>query len=120
MAVKESALEGLAVVEEELNERPLPSKARRSRTATILIQAVLIFLSILYAFPLYWMIITALKEEKVAMQMPPQYWPHPIVWSNFFDAITYESKQLGYIPFVVYARNTLVLCALTVSGIVFS
>lgn len=101
-------------------QRPTPSKSQHSRIATILIQATLILMTIIYAFPLYWMVVTALKPEKVAMQMPPQYWPHPIQWHNFFDAIAYEADQLGYIPFLVYARNTLILCALTVSGVVFS
>ena len=52
--------------------------------------------------------------------IPPEWIPHPVLWSNYPRAITYESKELGFIPFLVYGRNTLIIAILTVSGTVFS
>ncbi|HCE00991.1 MAG TPA: sugar ABC transporter ATP-binding protein, partial [Armatimonadetes bacterium] len=42
------------------------------------------------------------------------------MWTNFADAMTYGADKLGYIPFLVYARNTLILCVLVVAGTVAS
>jgi multiple sugar transport system permease protein len=67
-----------------------------------------------------WMISTSLKPETLAMKEPPVWIPPHIQWHNYWDAIKFNSEALGYIPFLVYARNTLVICFLVVSGTVFS
>lgn len=85
-----------------------------------LVHAVLIALSALFLFPLAWLISTSLKTNAQALHMPPVWIPHPVKWSNYADAFTYDSSELHYIPFLVYGRNTLVLCILVVSGTVFS
>lgn len=85
-----------------------------------LIHLVLISLSIVFIFPLVWMISTSLKTNPEAMKLPPQLLPNVTQWHNYPDAVTYGSKELGYIPFLVYARNTLLLAVLIVSGTVVS
>jgi multiple sugar transport system permease protein len=85
-----------------------------------LIHMVLIALSLVFAFPLLWMISTSLKPIDQTMHMPPIWIPHPIEWQNYVAAFTYESNQLHYIPFLIYGRNTLILEILVVSGTVFS
>ncbi len=97
-----------------------PSKRRRTALATVLIQATLICLSIVFLFPLLWLISTAVKPIDETMRMPPVWIPSKVLWSNFWDAFTYNSDKLGYIPFLVYGRNTLVLCVLVVAGTVLS
>ncbi len=84
------------------------------------IHLVLITLSAVFVFPLLWMISTSLKPISETMRLPPVWIPSHIQWHNYKDAFMYESKQLGYIPFLVYGRNTLILCILTVAGAVFS
>lgn len=101
-------------------ERTAPSKSKRSRTATAIIQLVLLALSIVYLFPLIWLISTALKPIEETMKSPPVWIPSEIQWGNFKDAMVYGADKLGYIPFLVYARNTLIVCALVVSGVVVS
>jgi multiple sugar transport system permease protein len=77
-------------------------------------------LSLMFIFPLLWLLSTALKPLDQTTMHPIVWIPKHPQWHNFLDALTYESDQLGYIPFLVYARNTLLLCILVVSGTVVS
>ncbi len=86
----------------------------------LLTHLVLIAVSVVMIFPLFWLVTTSLKTNPQAMRVPPVWIPHPILWRNFYDAFTYQSKSLGYIPFLVYGRNTLIISILVVSGTVVS
>lgn len=96
------------------------SLVAEARLKVAVVYALLIVLSILFVFPFLWLLSTAVKPIDETMKMPPVWIPSKFQWNNFTDAITYGSKSLGYIPFLVYARNTLLLCILTVAGTVFS
>ena len=87
------------------------------RTVTYL---VLTLLAALFVTPLLWMLSTSLKPIDQTLANPPQWVPSPIVWHNFPDAIAYNSTYLGYIPLLVYARNTLLVTLLCVGGAVAS
>ncbi|MCS6776178.1 MAG: carbohydrate ABC transporter permease [Chloroherpetonaceae bacterium] len=87
---------------------------------TLLIHTVLLLLSIVFIIPLYWMIITALKPIEETMLQPPRWVPSQWQWENFAKAFTYGSEQLGYIPFLIYGRNTLLIATLSVAGAVCS
>jgi multiple sugar transport system permease protein len=96
------------------------SLKRTSRAKTLWTHFVLIVLGVVFVMPLLWMIVTALKPIEETMSSPPKWIPSRFLWENFPNAISYRSEELGYIPFLVYARNTLVLAFLTVTGAVFS
>jgi multiple sugar transport system permease protein len=100
------------------------ARNRSARTAaawrTTLTHVVLISLSILFLLPLLWMISTSLKPIDETMKSPPTWIPSTFQWKNYVDAVMYNSESLGYIPFLVYARNTIILCFLTVAGTVMS
>jgi ABC-type glycerol-3-phosphate transport system permease component len=64
----------------------------------------LIALSILFIFPFYWMVATALKAEHNVFVWPPQWIPDPVLWSNFKEALS--NPQL---PFPLFFRNTMIL-----------
>ncbi len=85
-----------------------------------LVHLVLMLLSVAFLFPLLWLISTALKPIEETMRQPPTLFPSSIQWHNFRDAFVYGADKLGYIPFLVYGRNTLLLCILGVSGVVVS
>ena len=85
-----------------------------------LVHLVLIVLSAVFLFPLLWLVSTALKPIEETMREPPTLIPSVIQWHNFRDAFVYGADKLGYIPFLVYGRNTLILCILGVSGVVVS
>jgi multiple sugar transport system permease protein len=60
--------------------------------------------------------------QKVREWVPREALREPPVWrwENYWKAITYKSEQLGYVPFVRYARNTLYIVLLSVVGVVLS
>ena len=78
-----------------------------------LLHLVLMVASVLFLFPLAWMLMTSLKPIEETMKTPPVWLPSRILWSNYPEA-------LRYIPFFVYARNTLIVAILSVSGTVCS
>jgi multiple sugar transport system permease protein len=87
---------------------------------TVITHVVLVILSILFFFPFLWVLSTAVKPIEETMKIPPVWIPSHFEWDNFWKAMTYGSDKLGYIPFLVYARNTVLLCILVVAGVVVS
>ncbi len=70
----------------------------------IVTYGLLVFLSLLFAFPFYWMVSSALKLDVDIFVWPPKWIPDPVVWSNFRDALS--NPQL---PFPIFFRNTMIL-----------
>ncbi len=88
----------------------------------LVIQAVLALLCLPAIMPLGWMVSTSLKTNeqlfpKQSANAPilsvSNLIPHPVTFKNYPDA-------LNAVPFRVYLRNTVFLCAVTVFGAVFS
>ncbi|MEO8607936.1 MAG: carbohydrate ABC transporter permease [Chloroflexota bacterium] len=75
------------------------------------VYGLLIFLSCVFLFPLFWMISTALKTDSQVFLWPPQWLPNPPQWSNFSDAL---GNPL--LPFGRFVINTLIIEAGVVSG----
>ena len=82
--------------------------------------AVLLLLSIVFLAPLLWMVSTAVKPLDQTMVSPPVWIPDRPQWENFWKALSYNADDLGYIPFLVYGRNTLYVTVLAVIGSVVS
>lgn len=95
-------------------------KIRQARTRKAVTYAILIALSCMSLVPLLWMVSTALKPIEETMVNPPQWIPSQVMWENFGKAVTYDADKLGFDPMVVYARNTLFVCLLSVLGTVMS
>lgn len=91
---------------------------RPSRVAFVHIALVL--LSVLFVLPFLWMLTTAVKPIGETLTSPPRWIPSQVLWNNFPDAVFYGSKELGYVPFLVYARNTVIITILCVVGSVAS
>lgn len=81
---------------------------------------VLLLLSIVFLAPLLWMVSTAVKPLDQTMVSPPVWIPERPQWENFWKALSYNAEDLGYIPFLVYGRNTLYVTVLAVIGSVVS
>jgi multiple sugar transport system permease protein len=77
------------------------------------VRVVLILVGITFMLPFYWMISTSLKPDAQLAVFPPIWVPHPLMWSNYVDAVT-------LIPFVLYLKNTLIICTAVVAGVVLS
>src|SRR5689334_10137594 len=83
------------------------TRQRRNRQIGQIIQqsivyALLLFLSLLFLFPLFWMVTTALKTNAQIYVWPPQWIPDPVQWSNFSAALNDP-----YLPFTRFFANTL-------------
>jgi multiple sugar transport system permease protein len=76
--------------------------------------------SFVFLFPLFWMMSTSLKPIEETMIIPPQWIPSSWHPENYWHAVTHGQETLGYIPFLEYGKNTLLLCVLTVVGAVVS
>lgn len=77
----------------------------QARAKAIFLYAALITLSLLYLLPLYWMISTSLKKTGSEMVFPPQWFPNPIVWSNYPDVFE-------QVPVVLYIRNSMIIAGI--------
>jgi multiple sugar transport system permease protein len=77
----------------------------------ILVYGLLILLSLIFLFPLFWMVTTALKPEGQIFLWPPQWIPDPFQWSNFQEAF---SNPL--LPFNQFVVNTLIIELGVVTG----
>jgi multiple sugar transport system permease protein len=91
-----------------------------TRLGRLIAYLLLLAGSLAFLFPLFWMIATSLKPIEETMKMPPVWVPSVIQWHNYWDAIKYGSDQVGYIPFLRYAINTIYLAILGVIGTVLS
>lgn len=87
--------------------------AVRHIAGRVAVYAALLFFSVLFLFPLAWMISTALKDIRDVNSAQPVWIPWPPQWENF---VTVTDK----LSFWRYALNTLTLCVLTVTGTVIS
>ncbi|MBS1708461.1 MAG: carbohydrate ABC transporter permease [Armatimonadetes bacterium] len=96
------------------------SQKRTLQAQKATVYAVLTVFSIVYLLPLAWMISTSLKSDAQSVVSPPVWIPNPVLWDNFYKAYAYNADKLGFVPFLVYARNSMLLVILTVAGAVLS
>jgi ABC-type glycerol-3-phosphate transport system permease component len=100
--------------------KPVPGAARvpwyqrrdvRARLGHSVVFILLAAASILFIAPVVWMFVSALKPE---VQILDGRWiPQTVEWSNFKDA--WQEA-----PFGIYARNTVIVSAVSVAGSVLS
>ncbi len=78
-----------------------------------LIQALIVFVSVLFLTPLLWMISSSLKPDYQVFEMPPYLIPQTIRWQNYPDA-------LNYVNFGRFTVNSLVIAGITIIGHIMS
>lgn len=69
--------------------------------------------ALLFLIPWIWLVSTSLKAPNQIVEIPPRLVPNPVMWINFWYAVT-------YIQFPLYLTNTLMISGLTVFGRVFA
>jgi multiple sugar transport system permease protein len=77
----------------------------------LVVYALLIGLTVVFLFPFFWMLLTALKPEYQIYIWPPKWIPDPIQWSNFKDVFSNP-----YLPFQTFVKNTMILEVGMISG----
>ncbi len=85
------------------------SRLMRDVVPTTAVQIVATVGGIFFLFPFLWMILTSLKTLPEISQVPPTFLPESIDLSSYPRALT-------TIPFVLYLRNTLIICLAVIVG----
>ena len=80
-----------------LDNRDLPRK--KKVTPLRLVQEILkyfllIFFSVAFMVPLYWMAVSGLKTEPQVFRIPPIWWPDPARFINYLEAWQVEPFNL--------------------------
>ncbi|MFN3651218.1 MAG: carbohydrate ABC transporter permease [Armatimonadota bacterium] len=75
--------------------------------------AALVALGALFFLPFFWLVSTSLKADAELFSAEMVWLPARPQWQNYREAVR-------YIPFFLFLKNTLVICALSVVGTVFS
>jgi multiple sugar transport system permease protein len=92
---------------------PPGRRFRRTLMRSILPRIVLIVFALIFVAPFYWMVASALKSVEEGVAFPPTLVPQAWRWQNFIDAI-------NYIPFGLYALNSLIITVGATVGAVLS
>lgn len=89
------------------------TKYRSDFIEKIIIYVVLLVVALAYIVPFVWLISGSLKSNTELFADPPVWIPAKLQWSNYVTAF----QQF---PFLLYLKNTLYICAMTVIGGVLS
>ncbi|MBC7784679.1 MAG: carbohydrate ABC transporter permease [Burkholderiales bacterium] len=79
------------------------------------VHVALILICAMAIVPFLWMLSTSLKTADTAMEFPPRMIPNPIVPGNYLTVINNPKAN-----FLLWARNTLIVAALSVAGTTIS
>lgn len=106
----------MSIVGDQLKSAKVELSAPRGGTTSLLrfargaaIHAVLVIAAIVVMVPLFWTLSTSLKDPGDIFQYPPAWWPDPIVFRNYYEAMT-------IIPFHVYFLNTVIITGASLVG----
>ncbi|MDR2901062.1 MAG: carbohydrate ABC transporter permease [Treponema sp.] len=81
---------------------------------------LLISTALVVLFPLYWMLVTALKEESEIFQIPPSVLPKALTFENFMYTFSETQIPVYFLNSVFYAVCTLILALLCASFAAYS
>jgi multiple sugar transport system permease protein len=96
------------------------SRMKQRKTLRLVVNKTLSYLvltsvALIFVIPFYWLIATSLKQQNQVFTDPPIWIPHPVMWSNYVDALTTPA-----FPFMHLLGNTLMYVILTTLGTVIS
>jgi multiple sugar transport system permease protein len=80
---------------------------------TILQYSIMIILSIIMLIPLYWLVTSSLKQQGQVFAVPPVWFPNPIMWENYPEA-------LRRAPLLLWLQNTSIITLFSIIGSVLS
>lgn len=74
---------------------------------------LVLVVALLFLVPWIWLVSTSLKAPEQIFEIPPRLVPEPVMWINYWYAVT-------YIQYPLYLSNTLIVSVLAVVGRLFS
>jgi multiple sugar transport system permease protein len=94
---REEPRAGTAIAASRLGQK------RRTQLGRLLLHLVLIAVGLTFLAPFAWLLSTSLKQSGTEFAYPPQWIPHPIMWSN------YKTALVTVVPFFTYFKNTMTI-----------
>lgn len=91
----------------------LQRRSVRRVIASAATYAALLVLAGLSILPFLWMVSTSLKDPGSVFLFPPRWIPDPVVWSNYYEALT-------FLPFARYFANTAFITVANIVGTLVS
>lgn len=84
---------------------------KKSTVRKIVMNCVAIIISILFLFPLYWLLASSLKNDSEIFRNPPTLYPHEIYLDGYIKQLT------GSYSIIASAKNSFIIafCAMTIS-----
>lgn len=76
----------------------------------IIMMVVLIAVSLLFIFPFYWIVTGAFKLQKVAIQMPPQWFPADPTFANFTELFINPAGQWFFNSVFMSVASMFLVC----------
>jgi len=104
---------------QEVGATRIPAITRQRRRSTrsllqsLIAHIVLIFLSVVFSIPFFWMVTGSFKTNQQLNAFPPVWIPDPITLEHYLYG-------LRVVPFARYIVNTLIICGFSVVGVVLS
>ena len=83
---------------------------RGTQIGHLLLHLALIAAGVTFVLPFAWLLSTSLKQSGTELAYPPQWIPHPAMWSN------YKTALVDVIPFFTYFKNTMVITVGATTG----
>jgi multiple sugar transport system permease protein len=103
-----------------------PISPRRINVPGLLGTLFTIFMALVWVFPLYWAIITALKKEENTLTNPPQWFPNPLTFEAFGRVLRESALLRWYLNSIIVGLATTalilllcMLCAYAISQLTF-
>lgn len=87
---------------------------KKSSIGDILSISILVIISILFIFPFYWILTGAFKDQRVTIQIPPQWFPTDPTLANF-EALMKNPAMQWLLNSVLISLFTMIIVCITAS-----
>jgi len=88
-------------------------KRSKPKVWRMILYGILVILGALFIIPFLWIILTSFKPESQIVALPPRWIPNPFTLENY-------TRALIRVPFLVYAKNTLIVVIFSTIGVLLS
>lgn len=107
-------MKGVALQTQRITQTAQKRRARRQqRISSLFLYLLLSLIGVLMLMPLFWLLSTSLKGRGLEFTFPPQWIPDPVVWSNYYEALT-------ILPFGQFFLNTINITFFSTLGALLS
>ncbi len=83
---------------------------KKTRLLDQLSMLLLLFLSIIFIFPFYWILTGAFKSQKVTVKLPPEWWPMSPTLENFHKLFQNPALQWLFNSVFISGMTLIIVC----------